>query len=148
MEDQKQKNVTKSSQASELVALGTTVDITEHIQSTLKDLEISTTKLTIFEDNKAVISAVKNRAKSSLSRHVDIILKSTRRKYLIKILDLYYIQTDKTCGYVHKRTQQDIIYQIETSIVGYWRFDKPRSFRRHQTTENTNRYWRSNQRPQ
>lgn len=92
----KQKNVTKSSQASELVALGTTVDITEHIQSTLKDLETSTTKLTIFEDNKAVISAVKNRAKSSLSRHVDIILKSTRQKVLDQnLLDLYYIQTDK-----------------------------------------------------
>ena len=90
----KQRSITKSSMACELIALGETVDRSMIIRQIVQSIGYSAPKIIIFEDNQPVIMNSYNRKSSAIRRLVDICLKTIRQLILeYKLLSVVYINT-------------------------------------------------------
>ena len=90
----RQRSITKSSMACELIALGETVDRSMIIRQIVESMGYSAPRIIIFEDNQPVIMNSYNRKSSAIRRLVDICLKTIRQLILeYKILSVVYINT-------------------------------------------------------
>ncbi|GEQ69692.1 hypothetical protein JCM33374_g3366 [Metschnikowia sp. JCM 33374] len=125
----KQKNITKSTAAAELIALSTAEERTVNVAEFLKELgmEIGETKL--YEDNQAVIAAGKNE-KNHSRRSVDIGMKKIRESLAEKIYTIEYVTSERniadmftkalpagTYRTMVKQTWKTQTYQTSHSII-------------------------------
>lgn len=74
----RQKIITKSSASCELIALGVAIDETVNMKRMMKELGFPIKKVTIWEDNQAVIAKCYNQNTTHKSRYIDVTLKSIR----------------------------------------------------------------------
>lgn len=90
----RQRIITTSSKTCELYALGTAVNLAFRIKELLEDLDQQTGKITIFEDNQAVIYNIYGKKMNCSRRSIDIIMKHLRQEVLdFKTLSIPYIKT-------------------------------------------------------
>lgn len=87
----KQKNITKSTAASELVALGIVEDRTVHTAEFIRSLGFSVKKVKLYEDNLAVIACCTHKSIHHSRKLVDIAMKAIREKLLAGYYTIEYV---------------------------------------------------------
>lgn len=91
----KQRCVTTSTMASEIVALGEAVSRSAQVISILKSLNLQHKKLLVFEDNEPTVKIVKNQKVLGRRRAIDICLRLLRELVIsANELDITYINTN------------------------------------------------------
>lgn len=90
----KQKSITQSSMAAELIALGEGVDRASSVRSIVHAVGFKAPHITVFEDNQPVVKITHNKKISASRRLVDICLKFIRQMILEdKKLSVVWVDT-------------------------------------------------------
>lgn len=90
----KQKNITRSTAAAELVALSVTEDRTVHMVEFIKELGFKVKSTTLYEDNQAVIACCQRKSLSHTRKLVDIAMKIIRERLVNKYYNLEYVNSE------------------------------------------------------
>lgn len=111
----KQKNITKSTAAAELIALSIAEDRTMQARNILMDIGYEVYKTTLLEDNTAVISCCHNKSISHSRKMVDIKMKEIRERLAEGIYTLEYVNTEINTADMCTKALPEIKYESMVS---------------------------------
>lgn len=89
----KQKNITRSTAAAELVALSIAEDRTVHLTELIQSLGYTLNKVMLYEDNQAVIACCQTKSISHSRKMVDIGMKIIRERLSRGYYSIEYVNT-------------------------------------------------------
>lgn len=90
----KQKNITKSTAAAELVALSVTEDRVVAIKGLLLGLGVPKVTTQILEDNQAVIACCQSKSIAHTRKMVDVKMKEIRERLALGEYTLEYVKSE------------------------------------------------------